>query len=149
MLCRIKKFVMHFQVKSLSGKSFSWSESMGPANLNSDVQKKMWLFLQKNLDFQTIGSGLILLLLLACHPQLERQIGQFLCEKVMLYIIFTSSSSWFQPCTCWNDRKAEIRGQPVLGHSGPSPPACFGSNEGYESSRVTAETGRKAWPRVP
>ena len=39
MLCRIKKFVMHFQVKSLSGKSFPWSESMGPANLYSGLQK--------------------------------------------------------------------------------------------------------------
>ena len=56
MLCRIKKFVMHFQVKSLSGKSFTWSESMGPANLYSGLQKlpqslwKPFLWLQKGLD---------------------------------------------------------------------------------------------------
>ena len=36
---------------------------------------------------------------------------------------------------------AEIRGQPVLGHPGPSPPACFGSKEGFESLLITAETG--------
>ena len=34
--------------------------------------------------------------------------------KVMLYTIFTSFSSWFQPCDYWNDSKAENRGQPVL-----------------------------------
>ena len=56
MLCRIKKFVMHFQVKSLSGKSFTWSESMGPANLYSGLQKlpqSLWvpfLWSQKGLD---------------------------------------------------------------------------------------------------
>ena len=47
---------MHFQVKSLSGKSFTWSESMGPANLYSGLQKlpqslwKPFLWLQKGLD---------------------------------------------------------------------------------------------------
>ena len=52
----------------------------------------------------------------------------------MLYIIFTSFSSWFEPCNCWNDPMAEIRGQPVLGHHGPCPPTCFGSNKGFKSS---------------
>ena len=36
---------------------------------------------------------------------------------------------------------AAIRGQQVLGHPRPSPPACFGSNKGFKSSLVTAETG--------
>ena len=83
------------------------------------------------------------------HPQLECQISQFLTKKVMLYTIFTNCSSWFQPCNYWNDRKAEIRGQPVFGHHRPSLPSCFGSNEGFESSFVTAETGGRAWPMVP
>ena len=65
------------------------------------------------------------------HPQLEQQISQFLCKKVMLYTIFMSFLSWI------HDRKAEIRGQPVLRHLGPSPSACFGSNAGFESSLVT------------
>ena len=38
--------------------------------------------------------------------------------------------------------------QPVLGHPGPSPPACFGSNERGFKPLVTAETGRRAWPMV-
>ena len=50
------------------------------------------------------------------HPQLERQISQFLCsEKVVLHFIFTSSSSWNQPCNCWNDSNAKNRGKPLLG----------------------------------
>ena len=48
-----------------------------------------------------------------------------------------------------NNPMAEIRGQPFLGHHGPSLSACFGSNEGFESSVVTAETGNRAWPMVP
>lgn len=40
---------------------------------------------------------------------------------------------------------AEIRGQPVFGHHEPSPLASFSSNEGFESSVVTAETGGRAW----
>ena len=83
------------------------------------------------------------------HPQLESRLSQFLCEKVMLYTIFTSFSSWFQPCDYWNDRKAKNRGQPVLEHHGPSPLACFGSNERGLEPFVTAETGRRAWPMVP
>ena len=83
------------------------------------------------------------------QPQLEQQISQFLCEKVMLYTIFTSFSSWFQQCSSWIDSKAENRGQPVLEHHRPSPPTCFGSNEGFESSFVTAKRGGRAWPRVP
>ena len=70
------------------------------------------------------------------HTPFERHVGQFFCQKVMLYTIFISSSSWVQPCNSWNDRKAEIRGQPVLRHLGPSPSACFGSNEGFKSSRI-------------
>ena len=44
---------------------------------------------------------------------------------------------------------AEIRGQPVLGHPLPSPPAYFGSNDRGFKPFVTAETGGKAWPKVP
>ena len=44
---------------------------------------------------------------------------------------------------------AEIRGQPVFEHHGPSPTACFGSNERGFEPFVTAETGGKAWPMVP
>ena len=90
----------------------------------------------------------ISLFTLVNDPQLEGQICQFLCEKVMIYTIFMSFSSWIQPCNFWNDRKAEIRGQPVLRHLGPSPSACFGSNEGVESSLVTTKTGGRAWPKV-
>ena len=46
-----------------------------------------------------------------------------------------------------NDKKYpmdEFEGQTVLGHHGPSPPACFGSIEWFESSLVTAETGGRA-----
>ena len=43
----------------------------------------------------------------------------------------------------------KIRGHPVLVHPRPSPPTCFGSNEGFESSFVTATTGGRAWPMVP
>jgi len=78
---------------------------------------------------------------LKVQPQLERQISQFFCKKVMLYTIFTSVSSWFQPCSFWIDSKAKNWGQPVLEHHRPSPPTCFGSNEGFKSSLVTAETG--------
>ena len=49
----------------------------------------------------------------------------------------------------FNDSKAENRGQPVLELYGPSPPSCFGSNEGFESSFITAERGGGAWLRVP
>ena len=65
----------------------------------------------------------------------------------MLYTIFTCCSSWFQPCDYWNDGKAKNRGQPVLGHPGPSPSACFDSYERGFKPFVTAETGRRAWPR--
>ena len=75
------------------------------------------------------------------HPQLERQMSWFGSDKDMLYIIFTGFSCWFQPYNSWNDPMAEIRGQPLLGHCGPSLSACFGSNEGFDSSLVTAETG--------
>ena len=82
------------------------------------------------------------------HPQLQWQISWFGSDKDMLYIIFTGFSCWFQTCSSWNDPMGEIRGQPVLGHTRPSPSTCFGSKEGFESSLVIAETGKRAWPRV-
>ena len=39
---------------------------------------------------------------------------------------------------------AEIRGQSLLGHHGPSPHACFGSNKRGFEPFVAAETGGKA-----
>ena len=45
-----------------------------------------------------------------------------------------------------NDPLGEFEGQTVLGHHRSSPSACFGSNERFESSLITAETGRWAWP---
>ena len=83
------------------------------------------------------------------HPQLECQLSQFLCEKVMLYTIFTSFSSWFQPCDYWNDSKAENRGQPVLEHPRPSPPAYFGSNKRGFEPFITAKTGGRLSPWCP
>ena len=81
------------------------------------------------------------------HPQLERQISWFGSDKDMLYTIFTGFSCWFQPCNSWNDPMAEIRGQPLLVHRGPSPPACFGSNDRGFEPFITAETGGRAWPK--
>ena len=73
--------------------------------------------------------------------RVKRQISWFGLDKDMLYIIFTGSPCWFQPCVSWNDPMGEIGGQPVLGHHGPSLPACFGSNERGFEPFVTARTG--------
>ena len=40
----------------------------------------------------------------------------------------------------------EFEGQTALGHHGPSPAACFGSNERGFEPFVTAEKGGRAWP---
>ena len=43
----------------------------------------------------------------------------------------------------------ENEGQTVLGHHGPSPSTCFGSNEKGFEPIVTAKTGGRALPMVP
>ena len=44
---------------------------------------------------------------LTSHPQLEQQISQCSCKKVILYTIFTTLLSWFQQYDCWNGWKGQ------------------------------------------
>ena len=81
-----------------------------------------------------------------CKIKLNKSI---FVQKGHVYTIFTSFSSWFQPCSCWDDIKAKNRGQPGLRHPTPSPPSCFSNNHRAFEPFITAETGDRAWPRVP
>ena len=69
-------------------------------------------------------------------------------KKHILYTNFMVFSRWFQLHNFQNDPMADIKGQPVIGHLWPSPPACFGRREGFESSVVAAKLGGRSWTRM-
>jgi len=64
----------------------------------------------------------------------------------MLNTIFIRFLSWLQPCNFVNHCKVKSRGQPVFGHLGPSPSAYYGGDKVSQSSVISADTGRRAWP---
>ena len=129
----------------------AWKRFLRALGQKIYIQRKMLCFENSNRE-DNIRSSEVVEASKKCvrnHPQLEWQIVWFCLKKDMLYIIFTGFSYWFQQCNSWNDPMADFRGQPLLGHLGPSPTACFGSNDRGFEPLVTAETGGKARPTVP
>ena len=57
---------------------------------------------------------------------------------------FSDFSYRIKICNFYNDPLGEFEVQTVLGHHGPSPPTCFGSNERGFEPFVTAETCKRA-----
>ena len=82
------------------------------------------------------------------HTKLEEDFRWKLKYWAISCIIFSDFSCRIGICNFWNDPLGEFEGQTVLGQHGPSPPACFGSNERGFEPFLTAETGGKAWPLV-
>ena len=83
------------------------------------------------------------------HTRLEIDLGWNCMNCCNWYWILCSFFCWFQKCDLQNNLLGENEGQTVLGHHGPSPSTCFGSNDRFESFLVTAKICGRAWPMVP
>ena len=79
------------------------------------------------------------------HPQLERQMSQFLCEKVMLYPFLRTFRADFNHVIAEMIARPKLEGSQSSDTLGQALPSVSAVTKGI----LTAEIGGRAWARVP